>query len=58
VRVRTDAASYRWRLAAKEGTGRSRILTLRAPEGPGRYVLYVRVGEHADRADVVVEPAP
>jgi hypothetical protein len=57
VRVVTDARPYRWRFAGKAGSSRARILVLRAPETPGQYTLYVRIGSHADKADVtVVEP--
>ena len=58
VRVLTDATSYRWRLGARTGTGRSRRLRLRAPLQPGTYSLYVIVGERAARARVVVTPPP
>jgi len=30
---------------------------LRAPKTPGTYVLYVVVGDHADRGEVAVAPA-
>jgi hypothetical protein len=54
ARVLTDAHSYRWRIAGRSGTARSRVLVLRAPDTPGDYALYVRVGTHADRAVVTV----
>jgi hypothetical protein len=54
VRVRTDATSYRWLFAGGRGVGRREVLVLRAPEEPGSYRLYVTVGVHAARADVVV----
>jgi hypothetical protein len=57
VRVRTDAASYRWLFAGERGAGRREVLVLRAPEEPGEYTLYVTVGGHAARARVdVLEP--
>lgn len=57
--VSTDADSYDWLFAGKRGTRERRVLRLRAPELPGTYALYARVGSHADRAVVVVtEPAP
>jgi hypothetical protein len=54
VRVDADASSYRWLFNGRRGTARKRILRLRAPEEPGRYVLYVKVGRWADRAEVFV----
>lgn len=54
IGVSTDARSYRWLFAKKRGTGRSRVLRLRAPAEPGTYTLYVSVDGHADRATVVV----
>ena len=54
VRVLTDAHSYRWRIAGRTGIGHRRVLVLRAPDAAGKYVLYVRVGTHADRAIVTV----
>jgi hypothetical protein len=59
--VSTDADSYRWRFAGKQGAGKRRVLRLRAPEEPGTYALYVILGDRADRAEVVVtvpETAP
>lgn len=52
--VSTDAGSYRWRFAGKTGAGERRVLRLRAPRAPGTYALYVVVGRHADRAEIVV----
>jgi len=52
--VSTDAGSYDWRFAGRRGTRERRVLRLRAPESPGTYPLYVIVGDHADRAVVVV----
>jgi hypothetical protein len=56
LRVRTDADSYRWLFAGRRGTGERQVLVLRAPEEPGTYSLYVRVGTRAARAEVVVSP--
>ena len=56
--VSTDAESYSWLFAGRRGVGERRVLRLRAPETPGTYALYVRVGSRADRAEIVVtEPA-
>ena len=58
VFVSTDAETYRWLFAGERGVRETRVLVLRAPETPGTYALYVTVGDHADRAEVVVtEPA-
>jgi hypothetical protein len=54
VRVSTDAASYRWLFQRRRATSRKRVLVLRAPETPGNYAVYVKVGRHADRAEIVV----
>jgi hypothetical protein len=54
VRVSTDAVRYRWLFAGERGTARRQVLVLRAPETPGAYRLYVSVGRHAAKADVVV----
>ncbi|MEX0851151.1 MAG: hypothetical protein WD015_06565 [Gaiellaceae bacterium] len=54
VRVLTDARAYRWLFAGERGTGRRRALVLRAPETPGSYAVYVTVGNHAARAEVIV----
>ncbi|MEX2613483.1 MAG: hypothetical protein WD380_07885 [Gaiellaceae bacterium] len=54
VGVLTDALSYRWLFAGERGTGRRRALVLRAPETPGSYAVYVTVGNHAARAEVIV----
>ena len=56
IGVSTDASSYRWLFAKRRGTGRSRVLRLRAPAQPGTYTLYVSVDGHADKATVVVAP--
>jgi hypothetical protein len=55
VRVGTDARSYRWLFAGERGTGERPVLVLRAPETPGTYAVYVSVGSHADKAEVVVD---
>jgi hypothetical protein len=58
IRVSTDATSYRWLFAGERGAGRAELLVLRTPETPGNYTVYVTVGNHADKAEVVVtEPA-
>jgi hypothetical protein len=54
VHVLTDARTYRWRIAGRTGIARSPVVVLRAPDVPGEYALYVRVGDHADRAVVSV----
>jgi hypothetical protein len=54
VRVSTDARAYRWLFDGRRGVARRKVLVLRAPEESGTYVLYVVVGNHADRADVIV----
>jgi hypothetical protein len=54
VRVSTDAASYRWLFDRERGTRRKKVLVLRAPETPGTYAVYVKVGRHADRTEIVV----
>jgi flagellar hook capping protein FlgD len=53
VRVSADRP-VRWRLGAREGTGKPGLLVVRAPARPGRYTLVVRVGDHAARAAVIV----
>jgi flagellar hook capping protein FlgD len=58
VPLDTDARTVRWRLAGRSGIGPARSLRLRAPGAPGRYRLFVSVGNHADAALVVVRPAP
>jgi hypothetical protein len=54
IGVSTDAVSYRWLFDGRRGKYRRKVLTLRAPETPGTYVLYVVRGRWADRAEVVV----
>ena len=58
VRVSTYARAYRWLFNRRRGSTPKRVLFLRAPEDPGTYPLYVRVGSHADRAVVVVRKEP
>jgi len=58
VGVLTDAKTYRWRLATRTGLAHGRVLVLRAPLTAGTYGLNVRVGRHADRAELVVTPSP
>ena len=54
IGVSTDAPVYRWLFDGRRGKYRKKLLTLRAPEEPGTYVLYVVLGRWADRAEVVV----
>jgi hypothetical protein len=61
VFVWTDADSYTWLFAGRRGKAERRVLRLRAPEAPGTYALYVKLGRWADRAEIVVtepEAAP
>jgi hypothetical protein len=55
VGVLTDAKSYRWRIAHRTGLAHGPVLVLRAPLTAGTYGLNVRVGRHADRAELVVK---
>lgn len=57
IGVSTDAPSYRWIFNGRKGRASGSRLLLRAPDVPGSYALYVVVGKHADRAEVVVRPA-
>ena len=54
IGVSTDAPVYRWVFDGRKGKYRKKLLTLRAPEEPGTYALYVVLGRWADRAEVVV----
>jgi hypothetical protein len=54
IRVSTDVLRYRWLLGSRRGRQRKKVLVLRAPERPGRYVLYVVARGRADRAVVDV----
>jgi FlgD Ig-like domain len=58
IRVSTDATSYRWLFAGERGAGRAELLVLRAPDTAGAYTVYVTVGGHADKTDVVVTEPP
>lgn len=58
IRVSTDATSYRWLFAGERGESREELLVLRAPETPGTYSVYVTVGNHADKTEVVVAEPP
>jgi hypothetical protein len=58
IGVVTDMPSYRWRFAGKAGRTGVRTLRLRAPNAPGRYMVFVRAQDgHADSAAVVVREA-
>jgi flagellar hook assembly protein FlgD len=57
VRVSTFAPAYRWVFNRRRGSTRKKVLVLRAPTRAGTFPLYVRVGEHAARAVVVVRNA-
>jgi hypothetical protein len=52
VRVRTTAPKYTWRLGRQHGTGRGRVLHLRAPTTPGTYRLVV--AEHGNTTTALV----
>jgi hypothetical protein len=57
VRVRTDAAAYRWLFAGRRGGGSREVLALRAPEEAGSYTLYVTASGRAASVPVdVLEP--
>ena len=58
VPVDTDAKRITWRLAGRSGTVTRRPLRVQAPAQPGRYTLFVAANGHADRATVMVRPAP
>ena len=57
VHVLTDAKTYRWRLARRTGLAHRPLIVLRAPLTPRTYGLYVVVGRHAARAELVVTPS-
>jgi hypothetical protein len=57
IGVITPARRYRWLFHGNHGARAKRTLILRAPRTPGTYALYVSVGRHADRAEVVVSAA-
>jgi hypothetical protein len=54
VFVNRDAPAVHWIFHGREGTSREPTLVLRAPKAPGVYRLYVQVGDHTAKADVVV----
>lgn len=54
VGVATEAPKYSWRLAGKHGTGRGKVLRLRAPARRGRYRLVVTARGHSASALVNV----
>jgi flagellar hook capping protein FlgD len=58
VGVATAAPKYAWRLAGKHGTGRGKVLRLRAPSRRGKYRLVVKEGHHATSAIVNVGRHP
>lgn len=57
IGVITPARRYRWLFHGNHGSRAKRTLILRAPKTPGTYAVYVSVGRHADRAEVVVSAA-
>jgi len=57
IGVLTPSRRYRWLFHGKHGMRRRRTLVLRAPTTAGTYPVYVWVGRHADRAEVVVAAA-
>lgn len=54
VKVGTGAPHYRWRFAGAHGTGKKKLLHLRAPAHRGRYRLVVSEHRHAATALVIV----
>jgi hypothetical protein len=56
VRVDTDARTVGWRLGKRHGHAPARPFVLRAPTSVGRFTLTVRVGDHVDRARILVRP--
>jgi hypothetical protein len=54
VRVRTDAARYKWRLGKQHGARRGKVLRLHAPTTPGTYRLVVTEHGHSSTALVRV----
>jgi hypothetical protein len=54
VRVRTDAARYKWRLGHQHGERRGKILRLHAPTTPGTYRLVLTEHGHSTTALVRV----
>lgn len=56
VKVRTAAPQYTWRFGGERGTGKKKLLHLRAPAHRGRYRLVVSEHGHATTAIVIVGP--
>jgi hypothetical protein len=54
VHVKTSARRYTWRLGHRHGSGRGKVLRLRAPSTPGTYRLVVSENGHATTAVVRV----
>jgi hypothetical protein len=55
VRVRTDAASFAWRLGRTSGRAAPGRLVVLAPRRPGRYALVAEANGRRARATVIVE---
>jgi FlgD Ig-like domain len=53
VRISADAP-VRFQLDGRSGTAKPGLLVLRAPAGPGRYTLIVRLGTHRAQATLIV----
>lgn len=58
VRVSSDAADVRWRLAGRSGTAPPGTLRLRAPRQKGRFTLVVSANGYSSRAAVFVRARP
>jgi len=56
VKVRTGAPKYTWKFAGTRGTGKQKLLHLRAPAHRGRYRLVVSAQHHPTAAIVIVGP--
>ena len=54
VKVRTGAPRYTWKFAGTHGTGKQKLLHLRAPAHRGRYRLVVSAQGHSTAAIVIV----
>ena len=54
IGVRTRAPQYRWRFAGAHGTGKTKLLHLRAPSRRGRYRLFVSERGYSTSARVIV----
>jgi len=54
VKVRTGAPQYTWKFSGAHGTGKKKLLHLRAPARRGRYRLVVSEHGHATTATVIV----